>query len=101
MEFGVAAAFEGPGAFDDAFVDNFFDRALGGEFVVEAGFEFGEGVLLAREDDEAFGTQVVFGRVLGGGGFAVFRLGAGGVERVLAIGFDWLFGRHLGRSFAG
>ena len=77
VEFGFAAAFEVPGAFDDAFVDDVFEGSGGFEFGAEAGFEFGEGVLLAGEDDEVFGREVMFGRVLGGGGFAGFGFWAG------------------------
>ena len=73
-----------------------------GEFGTESGLEFGEGVLLAGEDDEVLGGQIVLGSVGGGGGFPLRSARAGRMLGVGAVGGDLLFGSHgLGRPFWG
>ena len=68
--FGEAAAFEVPGAFEDAFEDQFLKVGEGNEVLAEDGFYFGEGFFEAEGDDESASGEVVADGVLGGFGFA-------------------------------
>ncbi len=91
----LAAAFEVPTAFEDAFEEDLLEGAVGDEVVAEAGFELGEGLLHGGETDEATGGEAVGEVVAGGGGFACVGARSGGELGVCAVGGDLFFGGHF------
>ena len=100
LGFGAAAAFDVPGAFEDAFEEEILEVAEGLKVFEERGFDAGEVVFHAEGDDESAGCEVVADGVLGGFGFAFLGSWAGRELGVLAVGEDLCGGCHGGfRSF--
>jgi hypothetical protein len=100
LGFGLGAATEAPCGAEDFGGEGFFEGVGGAEAGEEGGVEVVVFGLFFGADDAFGGEEAEFGRVLGGSGFALFGLRAGGelgVEAVLGdLGFG---GGHFGRSF--
>src|SRR6185503_6352290 len=99
--FDFAAAAEAPESAADFGGEGFFDGAGGLEFGADGLIEGGPDWLFVGEDEVARGEEAGFGGVFGGGRFALFGAGAGGVLGVRLVRGEFCGGGGHGVSFAG
>ena len=91
------AAVDIPGGEDELLEQGLLGWGVGVEFVLVGGFEGVEGgEFVGGADDGVGGGETVFFGVLGDGGFAVRRAGAGGGLGVELVGLDLCGGGHVG-----
>jgi len=96
-----AAAAEAPESAADFRGEGFFDGAGGVEFGADGFIESNPDGLFVGEDEIARGEEAGFGGVFGGGRFALFGAGTGGVLGVGVVGDEFCGGSGHGVSFAG
>jgi hypothetical protein len=92
MDLGVGEAAESPGGVDDLGGEDVLDGGLGVEFFLEFLGEAIVAVGVFVGEGDFGGAEVVGGGVLGGGGFALWGAGAGGLLGVFAVGGEFFGG---------